>query len=166
MEHRVFASNLFATNYSHCSRAGKKKYWTSGQGFHYHHTLERGASSSSSSSLHARTHSNIKNNTTTTTITTAAHSSSSSSNNKNNNNNNSNSNSNKRQNNAPRARATGENTLEAQLVRVLMKSIVACGGEFSAVHFCNAYVKFMTTPGSHNDTYASTAHRQVRSAVA
>ena len=59
----------------------------------------------------------------------------------------------------------GENTLEAQLVRVLMKSIVACGGRFDAAHFCSAYVKFMRTPGSHNDTYASTAHRQVRTRV-
>ncbi len=59
----------------------------------------------------------------------------------------------------------GENTLEAQLVRVLMRSIVECGGEFVAPHFCDAYVKFMTTPGSHNDTYASTAHRQVGSRV-
>merc|ERR1719223_580350 len=41
-----------------------------------------------------------------------------------------------------------------------MKSIVACNGEFNAQHFCDAYVKFMTTPGSHNDTYASTCHRQ------
>jgi len=53
----------------------------------------------------------------------------------------------------------GENTLEAQLARVLMKSIVACGGEFDADHFREAYIAFMTTPGSHNDTYASTCHR-------
>lgn len=53
----------------------------------------------------------------------------------------------------------GENTLEAQLARVLMKSIVANGGSFDANHFRNAYIKFMTTPGSHNDTYASTCHR-------
>lgn len=74
---------------------GKKKYWTSGLGYHYHHTLQ-----------------------------------------------------------------AGENTLEAQLVRVLMKSIVANRGSFNAEHFCKSYVDFMTTPGSHNDTYASTAHRQ------
>lgn len=55
--------------------------------------------------------------------------------------------------------AKGENTLEVQLVRVLMKSIVANGGTFSADHFRKAYVEFMTTPGSHNDTYASTCHR-------
>jgi len=53
----------------------------------------------------------------------------------------------------------GENTLEASLARVLMKSIVANGGRFSADHFRDAYIKFMTTPGSHNDTYASTCHR-------
>ena len=53
----------------------------------------------------------------------------------------------------------GENTLEAQLARVLMKSIVQSGGKFDANHFRNMYVQFMTTPGSHNDTYASTCHR-------
>ncbi len=41
-----------------------------------------------------------------------------------------------------------------------MRSIVRCGGEFDPAAFCDDYVSFMTTPGSHNDTYASTAHRQ------
>ena len=53
----------------------------------------------------------------------------------------------------------GENTLEAQLARVLMRSMVATGGVLDADHFRQAYVTFMTTPGSHNDTYASTCHR-------
>ncbi|KAG7368087.1 ADP-ribosylglycohydrolase-domain containing protein [Nitzschia inconspicua] len=53
----------------------------------------------------------------------------------------------------------GENTLEVSIARVLMRSIVQTGGVFDAEHFRNAYVKFMTTPGSHNDTYASTCHR-------
>jgi ADP-ribosylglycohydrolase len=53
----------------------------------------------------------------------------------------------------------GENTLEVSIARVLMKSIVENNGQFNADHFRNAYVKFMTTPGSHNDTYASTCHR-------
>lgn len=53
----------------------------------------------------------------------------------------------------------GENTLEMQLARVLMKSIVANNGLFDEDHFRQAYVKFMTTKGSHNDTYASTCHR-------
>lgn len=53
----------------------------------------------------------------------------------------------------------GENTLEVSLARVLMKSIVANHGKFDADHFRAAYIEFMTTPGSHNDTYASTCHR-------
>ncbi|KAL7550731.1 hypothetical protein ACHAWF_013937, partial [Thalassiosira exigua] len=53
----------------------------------------------------------------------------------------------------------GENTLEMQLARVLMKSIVANDGRFAEDHFRRAYVEFMTREGSHNDTYASTCHR-------
>jgi ADP-ribosyl-[dinitrogen reductase] hydrolase len=53
----------------------------------------------------------------------------------------------------------GENTLEAQLARVLMKSIVANDGNFDQDHFRQSYIDFMTTKGSHNDTYASTCHR-------
>ena len=53
----------------------------------------------------------------------------------------------------------GENTLEAQLVRVLMRSLVATRGVLDAAHFREAYVDFLRTPGSHNDTYASTCHR-------
>lgn len=53
----------------------------------------------------------------------------------------------------------GENTLEASLARVLMKSIVSNNGKFHQDHFRKAYMDFMTTPGSHNDTYASTCHR-------
>lgn len=53
----------------------------------------------------------------------------------------------------------GENTLEAQLARVLMRSITETGGNFSAEHFRKAYISFMMTPGSHNDAYASTCHR-------
>lgn len=53
----------------------------------------------------------------------------------------------------------GENTLEAQLARVLMRSMAESKGKFSQEHFRQAYIKFMTTPGSHNDTYASTCHR-------
>lgn len=55
--------------------------------------------------------------------------------------------------------AKGENTLEAQLARVLMKTIVENDGKFNPDSFRSAYVNFMTTPGSHNDTYASTCHR-------
>jgi ADP-ribosyl-[dinitrogen reductase] hydrolase len=55
--------------------------------------------------------------------------------------------------------AAGENTLEVQLARVLMRSITATAGVFDAAHFLSSYVTFMMTPGSHNDTYASTCHR-------
>jgi len=54
----------------------------------------------------------------------------------------------------------GENTLEAQLARLLTRTMVANGGVFSPDAFRDAYIEFMRTPGSHNDTYASTAHRQ------
>lgn len=53
----------------------------------------------------------------------------------------------------------GENTLEAQLTRLVCKSIVENGGQFSADQLRSNYVKFMQTPGSHNDCYASTCHR-------
>ncbi len=53
----------------------------------------------------------------------------------------------------------GENTLEASLARVLMKSIVATNGTFDPDHFRQEYMTFMQTKGSHNDTYASTCHR-------
>ena len=53
----------------------------------------------------------------------------------------------------------GENTLEAQIGRVLMRSIVQRNGRFDQDHFQKAYITFMTTSGSHNDTYASTCHR-------
>jgi hypothetical protein len=45
----------------------------------------------------------------------------------------------------------GENTLEAQLCRVLVRSITNSKGyDYDA--FLNEYIRFMTTPGSHNDT--------------
>jgi ADP-ribosyl-[dinitrogen reductase] hydrolase len=53
----------------------------------------------------------------------------------------------------------GEETLEASLARVLMRSLTATKGRLDVDHFRAAYVAFMTTPGSHNDTYASTCHR-------
>lgn len=54
----------------------------------------------------------------------------------------------------------GENTLEASLVRVLMKSMAKTGdGTFDADTFRQDYMDFMMKAGSHNDTYASTCHR-------
>jgi len=53
----------------------------------------------------------------------------------------------------------GENTLEVSIGRVLLRSIAATTGVFSAGAFRASYVSFMREPGSHNDTYASTCHR-------
>lgn len=45
----------------------------------------------------------------------------------------------------------GENTLEAQLTRLLAKGIIE-GGDFDQAAWLQNYIRFMTTPGSHNDT--------------
>lgn len=39
------------------------------------------------------------------------------------------------------------------------RSIAANGGEYSPATWLQDYVAFMTTPGSHNDTYAESYHR-------
>ncbi len=51
----------------------------------------------------------------------------------------------------------GENTLEAQLTRLLVRTMSE--PDFSYDKFQEAYIKFMTTEGSHNDAYAASAHR-------
>eukprot|EP00929_Paragymnodinium_shiwhaense_P097842 TRINITY_DN59440_c0_g1_i1.p1 TRINITY_DN59440_c0_g1~~TRINITY_DN59440_c0_g1_i1.p1 ORF type:complete len:392 (-),score=37.59 TRINITY_DN59440_c0_g1_i1:255-1430(-) len=53
----------------------------------------------------------------------------------------------------------GENTLEGSLARLLVRTISDHGGRFDADAFTESYIEFMTTPGTHNDTYASTCHR-------
>ena len=53
----------------------------------------------------------------------------------------------------------GENTLEAVLAREMIRSLTSTGGRFSAEDFRRRYIALMTTPGTHNDTYASTCHR-------
>merc|ERR1711957_591139 len=53
----------------------------------------------------------------------------------------------------------GENTLEALVTKVLMNNMTKNHGNFQKESFLADYVKFMTTPGSHNDPYASTSHR-------
>ena len=52
----------------------------------------------------------------------------------------------------------GENTLNAVVSRVLMRDLTA-KKEYLPESFINSYVKFMTTPDSHNDTYAESYHR-------
>lgn len=53
----------------------------------------------------------------------------------------------------------GENTLNALCARVVLRGIAENGGSYSPSVFLRDYVKFMTTPGSHNDTYAESFHR-------
>merc|ERR1719494_519985 len=57
-----------------------------------------------------------------------------------------------------RGMKAGENTLEAQLTRLITRQMIKDNG-FNADNFRKAYMKFMRTPDSHNDTYAATAHR-------
>ncbi len=61
----------------------------------------------------------------------------------------------------------GENTLNAQLLRVLLSSVsrkekdeVETSSGYDPIKWLAAYAEFMTTPGSHNDSYADTAHVQ------
>ena len=54
----------------------------------------------------------------------------------------------------------GENTLNAQCVRVLIRSMTAMGGQYSKEAFLDSYIQFMTAdPPLHRDTYAESYHR-------
>lgn len=53
----------------------------------------------------------------------------------------------------------GENTLNAVVARLLVRTMTTEKGACRPSSFLDAYVKFMTTPGSHNDSYAETFHR-------
>eukprot|EP00940_MAST-03C_sp_MAST-3C-sp2_P000815 g815.t1 len=53
----------------------------------------------------------------------------------------------------------GENTLEACLTRNAIATVVKDRGAFVPEDQLKAYISFMTTENSHNDTYASTSHR-------
>ncbi|KAK9804892.1 hypothetical protein WJX72_010538 [[Myrmecia] bisecta] len=52
----------------------------------------------------------------------------------------------------------GANTLNALCARVTVRSMTKAKG-YSSQQFLADYVKFMTTPGSHDDTYAESFHR-------
>ena len=54
---------------------------------------------------------------------------------------------------------SGDNTLNLLCVRVLLRMMNEAGC-YKAADFLREYVTFMTTPGSHNDTYAESYHRQ------
>ncbi|MEY4482576.1 MAG: hypothetical protein RL693_28 [Verrucomicrobiota bacterium] len=53
----------------------------------------------------------------------------------------------------------GENTLNLQLAKVLMESLIACGN-YNADDYLTRYIDFMLTPGKHRDTYVEECHRK------
>jgi ADP-ribosylglycohydrolase len=53
----------------------------------------------------------------------------------------------------------GENTLNLQLAKMLIDSLVARGG-YDADDYLKRYIEFMTTPGRHQDTYVEECHRK------
>jgi len=54
----------------------------------------------------------------------------------------------------------GENTLNAQCARVLIRSMITSGGKYDKSHFLDAYIDFMTAEvPRHSDTYAESYHR-------
>jgi len=52
----------------------------------------------------------------------------------------------------------GENTLNLRLCTLLIESLNA-GGGYDAEDYLKRYIRFMSTPGSHNDTYVEEYHR-------
>lgn len=54
--------------------------------------------------------------------------------------------------------AAGENTLDALVTHILTQSMLVKRA-LDIDDFRDRYIAFMTTPGSHNDVYAGTAHR-------
>lgn len=53
----------------------------------------------------------------------------------------------------------GDNTLEALLMRRVVRVVGESEGKLDENAIRDDYVKFMTTPDTHNDTYCSTSHR-------
>jgi ADP-ribosyl-[dinitrogen reductase] hydrolase len=53
----------------------------------------------------------------------------------------------------------GENTLNLQLAKVLVESLIA-RGDYDADDYLQRYVDFMLTPGRHRDTYVEEYHRK------
>ena len=59
----------------------------------------------------------------------------------------------------------GENTLNLQLAKVLIESLIARGG-YDADDYLERYIHFMLTPGQHRDTYVEEYHRKFFTAYA
>lgn len=54
--------------------------------------------------------------------------------------------------------AAGENTVTLQLANLLQESLLSSNG-YDADDYLSRYIDFMTTPGSHRDTYLEECHR-------
>ena len=52
----------------------------------------------------------------------------------------------------------GDNTLNLLCARVLLRSLTA-NGHYDSTDFLHQYIRFMTEPDQHNDTYAESYHR-------
>ena len=59
----------------------------------------------------------------------------------------------------------GENTLNLQLAKVLIESLIA-RGSYDAHDYLQRYIHFMLTPGQHCDTYVEEYHRKFFTAYA
>jgi ADP-ribosylglycohydrolase len=59
----------------------------------------------------------------------------------------------------------GENTLNLKLCRLLMQSLTESNG-YNPDHYLDRYIAFMTTAGSHRDTYIEEYHRHFFSRLA
>ena len=59
----------------------------------------------------------------------------------------------------------GENTLNLQLAKVLIDSLIERGG-YDADDYLERYIHFMLTPGQHRDTYVEEYHRKFFTAYA
>ncbi len=59
----------------------------------------------------------------------------------------------------------GENTLNLQLAKVLIESLIARGG-YDGDDYLRRYIEFMLTPGQHRDTYVEEYHRKFFTAYA
>jgi ADP-ribosyl-[dinitrogen reductase] hydrolase len=57
-----------------------------------------------------------------------------------------------------RGLSAGDNTLTADLARLVIESLLECGGH-DPDDWLGRYVDFMTTPGRHRDTYVEECHR-------
>jgi ADP-ribosyl-[dinitrogen reductase] hydrolase len=53
----------------------------------------------------------------------------------------------------------GENTLNLQLAKVLIESLIA-RGDYDADDYLRRYIEFMLSPGRHRDTYIEECHRK------